>query len=591
MALVDYDGESSDDDVAAVPQTSADRPLKRQALDVAPTVIGAPIEEADALGDAVRVVKVGGSRELELTANVRLSALSRPVYGPANPLAGGEGDGGRMRPNVLTGYAEEHAIDDVTFARAYRAGDRIRHPGTVTRGTVTDVTGGSGKSASRRAAQRELKRRRQAAGSAETMDEYRGPWAGYVAGTAEVYDDEDASDDGWEGEVRGTQPIITHADRTARPHRGTTEETVFYGAAERDYQGRTYMAVPRDVDGVDFGNFDDHEEDEDAVAVPESFLPKRIIHTFDTTKGHTRAVTALEFLPRSGHLLLSGGADSRLLLWDAHHDRRLLREFKGHGKAVRDISFSGGGGERFVSASFDTSMKVWDTETGQCITRLTTGKTPLCVQFHTASSASLAHRHEILAGTADRKIVQLDTRLPSADAVVQSYDHHLGPVNTVTLVDDGRRFVTTSDDKTVRAWEYGIGVPIKLIADPTMAAIPAVAPRPPTIHAPKYLAAQTLDDRILVFSCGEGRVKLHKRKVFSSGGGGGYATGLAFSGDGKYLAGGDGNGHVCVWDWKSSGLVAKYNAHNGPLTKLAYHPRETSKLATAGVDGQILYWD
>lgn len=33
---------------------------------------------------------------------------------------------------------------------------------------------------------------------------------------------------------------------------------------------------------------------------------------------------------------------------------------------------------------------------------------------------------------------------------IQEYDYHLGAVNTVTFIDEGRRFVSTSDDKTIR---------------------------------------------------------------------------------------------------------------------------------------------
>ena len=38
--------------------------------------------------------------------------------------------------------------------------------------------------------------------------------------------------------------------------------------------------------------------------------------------------------------------------------------------------------------------------------------------------------------------------------IVQEYDRHLGAVNTITFVDGNRRFVTTSDDKSLRVWEW-----------------------------------------------------------------------------------------------------------------------------------------
>lgn len=38
--------------------------------------------------------------------------------------------------------------------------------------------------------------------------------------------------------------------------------------------------------------------------------------------------------------------------------------------------------------------------------------------------------------------------------IVQEYDRHLGAVNTITFVDLNRRFVSTSDDKSLRVWEW-----------------------------------------------------------------------------------------------------------------------------------------
>eukprot|EP01043_Picozoa_sp_COSAG02_P000705 COSAG02_NODE_13_length_57813_cov_14.298276_39_plen_82_part_00 len=46
--------------------------------------------------------------------------------------------------------------------------------------------------------------------------------------------------------------------------------------------------------------------------------------------------------------------------------------------------------------------------------------------------------------------------------VLQEYDQHLAAVNSITFTDGGRRFLTSSDDKSMRVWEYGIPVVMKV---------------------------------------------------------------------------------------------------------------------------------
>ena len=67
--------------------------------------------------------------------------------------------------------------------------------------------------------------------------------------------------------------------------------------------------------------------------------------------------------------------------------------------------------------------------------------------------------------------------------ITQEYDQHLGPVNTITFVDENRRFVTTSDDKTIRAWDFDIPVVIKYIAEPHMHSMPAVTLHPSSTYS------------------------------------------------------------------------------------------------------------
>ena len=58
--------------------------------------------------------------------------------------------------------------------------------------------------------------------------------------------------------------------------------------------------------------------------------------------------------------------------------------------------------------------------------------------------------------------------------VVLNY-RHLGAVNTITFVDENRRFVTTSDDKSLRVWEWDTPVDMKYIAEPNMHTMPFVS--------------------------------------------------------------------------------------------------------------------
>jgi WD40 repeat protein len=55
---------------------------------------------------------------------------------------------------------------------------------------------------------------------------------------------------------------------------------------------------------------------------------------------------------------------------------------------------------------------------------------------------------------------------------------HLGAVNTVSFIDNGARIVSTSDDKSIRVWEWNVPVDTKHIAEPNMHSLPTAALHP-----------------------------------------------------------------------------------------------------------------
>ena len=113
-------------------------------------------------------------------------------------------------------------------------------------------------------------------------------------------------------------------------------------------------------------------------------------------------------------------------------------------------------------------MRLWDT-----------GVEPWCARFHPVkrlySLVDPQKSNILLVGQSDKKIVQYD--MQSGD-VVQEYDQHLGGVNSIAFCDGGKRFASTSDDKTLRAWEFGIPVTMKYVADPLMHSMPSTKMHP-----------------------------------------------------------------------------------------------------------------
>ena len=146
---------------------------------------------------------------------------------------------------------------------------------------------------------------------------------------------------------------------------------------------------------------------------------------------------------------------------------------------------------------------MWDTETGQCISRHTTKKIPFCIKWFPEEGG---HENEFLCGQSNKLVVQWDIR---EKKVVQQYDEHLGPVNSITFLDNNKRFLSSSDDKKILIWEYGIPVVVKHLAEPEMHSMPFTTMHPNG----KFFLGQSQDNQILVHAA-HGRYKVNTKKRF-----------------------------------------------------------------------------
>ncbi|GAA5846472.1 hypothetical protein JCM3766R1_001902, partial [Sporobolomyces carnicolor] len=545
--------------------------------------------------------------------NASYQDLSKPVQGPANPW--GDDHNRLAKQNALTGHVEQQHFSEFSFREQQRsfhvlgyaanpslnAGVDGETPAVV--GNVHEAYRNQGASVSQvkplRKDVRETKRRRMGKGKVGVFDdpddedeeeqvdggnegqdgdapqegdaaaasgaagkrkkakkeqkEYLGPWAGWegenlsvAVPTEEEYEEQELAGGPLLNKQERRKKLLEDANRKEIGF--GEEKSVFHGKETHDYLGRTYLHVPLDVDGVNLRGVSGEQE---------CFVPKKCVHTWS---GHTKGVSRIQLFPGSGHLILSGSLDTRIKLWDVYQSGKCLRTFMGHSKAVHDVQFDNSGAG-FLSSSFDRQMKLWDTETGQCKQAFSNGKIPYCIKYHPEQ------QNIFLAGMSDKKIIQYDMR---SGEITQEYDQHLGPVNTITFVDENRRFITSSDDKTMRVWDFDIPVPIKLIADPTMHSMPAVGLHPNG----KWMAATSLDNQIVLF--GADTFKQNRKKRFAGHTIAGYACEPRFSPDGRFVSSGDGTGDMIFWDFKTSRIVSRIKkAHSKVIISHAWLPHES----------------
>jgi WD40 repeat protein len=102
--------------------------------------------------------------------------------------------------------------------------------------------------------------------------------------------------------------------------------------------------------------------------------------------------------------VLSGSADTTVILWDAASGQRLLT-FEGHTAEVASVAFSPDG-QRVLSGSADRTMILWDAASGQRL---------LTFEGHTAEVASVAFSPDgqrVLSGSADTTVILWHLKTP-----------------------------------------------------------------------------------------------------------------------------------------------------------------------------------
>ena len=268
MALLGADYASSDEESPPSrqePQKSATNPIvaaPEVSLDVWSYCPRSHTYGSNIVQDPMRLqMMLAKPTDTTLIYNVPYADLARLPQGPTNPFKTTEGNA-LKRKNVLTGYAEETAISDATFTnqhRTFQSRGYAQEPNAngALVGDLVSAEKYGGRDVVQMRSSR-AKRQRQTKGDPSIVDgegRYLGPWARYQEeiqydDDAVLAEEELASDEEYIDE--SVAPVnmapMSKAATDYQDDHSSQETTKFHGTSLVDYQGRSYMHAPRDID-------------------------------------------------------------------------------------------------------------------------------------------------------------------------------------------------------------------------------------------------------------------------------------------------------------------------------------------------------
>jgi WD40 repeat protein len=298
-------------------------------------------------------------------------------------------------------------------------------------------------------------------------------------------------------------------------------------------------------------------------------------------EGHTDQVFDVSY-SSDGRVLASSGADDTVRLWDLTTGEQIGEPLLGHSNDVHALSFDPTGTD-LVSAGADASVIVWDTAS-----RLFGGGGPVNV-------VAFASDGEVMLSTEPFSYAEPlppDPNFPGGGGDLLRWDTttwtRMGAaisgeyVEGLAVGTDGTWLIGTTIDGRIVRWPADggstVGEPLMSVDD-VLFGLVALSPDGHEIAVGGFDALHLLDP-----ATGEAlRGPLP--------GYGNLVYGIAFSPDGRFLATGDWEGRVRLWD------TSTWSPVDDPLAEglqqvyaVTFDPTGTL-LAASGFDGSVIVWD